>query len=428
MKTAASESLFEKAKLLIPGGVNSPVRAFKAVGGSPLFIQKAKGAYLWDVDGNRYIDYIGSWGPIILGHADTSVVKAVKRQLEKGSSYGAPTELEVQLAEEVCRAFPSIEKVRFVSSGTEAVMGAVRAARGFTGRKKIIKFDGCYHGHADHLLVKAGSGAATLGQPDSAGVPEEFVSHTLIARYNDLASVEALFQKIPGQIAAVLIEPIVGNMGVILPRGNFLSRLRDLCHRQKALLIFDEVMTGFRVAYGGVQELYGIQPDLTCLGKIIGGGFPVGAYGGKKEIMSVIAPEGPVYQAGTLSGNPVAMVAGLVTLQILKKKNPYPELNKRTQKLTQGLEEAARTSAVSVKLGRAGSMFTLFFADKEIIDADSARSCDTKRFANFFQGMLREGIYWPPAQFEAAFLSVEHSERDVERTIGAAKNVLAVLH
>jgi glutamate-1-semialdehyde 2,1-aminomutase len=421
MKREKSQQLFRKAVERIPGGVNSPVRAFKAVGGDPIFIKSAKGSTLVDVDGNRYIDYVGSWGPMILGHAHPRVIKAIKRAIKNGTSFGAPTELEVKLAEEVCRAFPSMEKVRFVNSGTEAVMGAVRVARAFTKRSKIVKFDGCYHGHADHLLVKAGSGAATLGTPDSAGVPEEFASQTLIAKYNDPASVETHFKKLPGEIAAVLIEPVVGNMGVIVPRLDFLKKLRELCDREKALLIFDEVMTGFRVAYGGVQELYGVPADLTTLGKIIGGGLPVGAYGGKKEIMSLVAPEGPVYQAGTLSGNPVAMAAGLETLTILKGKNPYHELSQKTQRLVQGLKEALGQKGIPVYAERAGSMFTIFFTDKTVTDADSARMSDTSQFAKFFRGMLEQGIYLAPSQFEACFVSTAHSEKDIERTIDAAK-------
>lgn len=413
--------MWEKACRLIPGGVNSPVRAFKAVGGNPLFIRKAKGPYLWDVDGNKFIDYVGSWGPMILGHTYPRVVKAIKEQIKKGTSYGAPTELEIRLAQEVCRAFPSVKQVRFVNSGTEAVMSAVRLSRGFTGRPKVVKFDGCYHGHADHLLVKAGSGAQTLGQPDSAGVPSEFTVHTLMARFNDLASVERHFQKFPNEIAAVLVEPIVGNMGVILPRRDFLANLKGLCHRNAALLLFDEVMTGFRVAYGGVQELYGVQADLTCLGKIIGGGLPVGAYGGRREIMEKVAPLGPVYQAGTLSGNPVAMAAGLETLQILREKNPYPALNLATKQLTLGIEEALKAAGIKVHLSRAGSMFTIFFTEKNIVDADSARGCDTKKFAQFFHAMLEGGVYLPPSQFETAFVSMGHGERDIEKTVAAAR-------
>ena len=423
MKTNQSQQLFERALQKIPGGVNSPVRAFKAVGGNPIFIKKAKGATLTDVDGNCYIDYVGSWGPMILGHAHPKVLKAIKRTIKAGTSFGAPTELEIRLAEEVCSAFPSIKKLRFVNSGTEAVMSAVRLARAFTQRKKIVKFDGCYHGHADHLLVKAGSGAATLGVPDSAGIPEEFAGQTLVARYNDLGSVETLFKRFVGEIAAVLIEPIVGNMGVILPRRDFLKRLKELCEREKALLIFDEVMTGFRVAYGGVQELYGVQADLTTLGKIIGGGLPVGAYGGKKEVMRLVAPEGPMYQAGTLSGNPVAMAAGLETLNILKKKNPYAGLSLRTQKLVQGIKEVADRFGISLYAERAGSMFTFFFTDKMVVDAESARGSDTKKFAEFFRGMLSRGVYFPPSQFEACFVSTAHSERDIEKTIEASRKV-----
>lgn len=423
MKTEKSQQLFQRAIEWIPGGVNSPVRAFKAVGGNPIFIKSAKGATLYDVDGNKYLDYIGSWGPMILGHAHPRVIKAIKKTIKNGTSFGAPTELEVKLAEEVCRAFPSIEKIRFVNSGTEAVMAAVRVARGYTKRKKIVKFDGCYHGHADHLLVKAGSGAATLGTPDSAGVPEEFAAQTLVARYNDISSVESLFKKFPSEIAAVLIEPIVGNMGVIVPRLDFLKKLRELCDREKAVLIFDEVMTGFRVAYGGVQELYGVRADLTTLGKIIGGGLPVGAYGGKKEIMSLVTPEGPVYQAGTLSGNPVAMAAGLETLKILKGKNPYQDLSQKTQHLVKGLKEIMDKEGIPVYAERAGSMFTIFFTDKTVTDADSARTCDTEKFAKFFRRMLEQGIYLAPSQFEACFVSMAHSKKDIERTIDAAKKI-----
>lgn len=424
MTTTKSQLLFQRALERIPGGVNSPVRAFKAVGGSPLFIKKAKGPRIWDVDGNAFIDYVGSWGPMVLGHAPSRVVAAIKGAVKSGTSFGAPTEAEVLLAEEAAQAFPSIERVRFVNSGTEAVMSAVRVARAFTKRKKIIKFDGCYHGHADHLLVKAGSGAATLGQPDSAGVPEEFAGQTLVARYNDPGSVEGLFKKFPAEIAAVLIEPIVGNMGVILPRRDFLKKLREICDREKTILIFDEVITGFRVAFGGVQELYGVRADLTTLGKIIGGGLPVGAYGGRKEIMDLVAPEGPVYQAGTLSGNPVAMAAGLETLKILKEKNPYAVLSQKTQALTQGIKEAAAARGIPVYCERAGSMFTVFFNDKTVIDADSARTSDTARFAKFFRGMLERGIYLAPSQFEACFVSTAHSEGDIEKTIDAARESL----
>lgn len=427
MNDSHSRSLWGSAQALFPGGVNSPVRAFKAVGGRPRFIEKGRGSEVWDVDRNRYIDYVGSWGPMILGHAAPRVVAAAKKALKRGSSFGAPTELEVQLATEVTAAFPSIEKVRFVNSGTEAVMGAVRVARAATKRKRLIKFDGAYHGHADHLLVKAGSGAATLGIPDSAGVPEEFASLTLVARYNDLAGIEALFEKFPGEISAVIAEPIMGNIGVILPRRDFLPRLREVTQKAGALLIFDEVMTGCRVAHGGAQEMYRVRPDLTCLGKIIGGGFPVGAYGGRCDLMSLVAPEGPVYQAGTLSGNPVAMAAGLETLRVLREKDPYAALSHRTQQLTQGLKEVASQKGVPVYLERAGSMFTLFFTPQTVIDADSARTSDIKKFAAYFQGMLEEGIYLPPSQFEAAFVSTAHTENDIERTIKAAERAFARL-
>ncbi len=426
MKNLKSRALFRKAQDLIPGGVDSPVRAFKGVGGTPLFIRSAKGSRMTDVDGNSYIDFVGSWGPMILGHAHPRVLSAIQKTLKRGTSFGAPSELEVQLASEVRRAFPSVEKIRFVNSGTEAVMSAVRVARGFTGRKKIIKFDGCYHGHADSLLVKAGSGAQTLGQPDSAGVPAEFAAHTLIARYNDVASVEAAFQACPGDIAGVLIEPVVGNMGVILPRRDFLPKLREICDREKSLLIFDEVMTGFRVAFGGAQELFGIRPDLTTLGKIIGGGLPVGAYGGRREIMSLVAPEGPVYQAGTLSGNPVAMAAGLETLKILREKKPYKLLNQKTQILKQGLWEIAKERGIPMQVESAGSMLTAFFNEAPVTDADSARRSDTAAFARFFHGMLKNGVYLAPSQFEACFVSTAHSDREIEKTVQAVQKVLEV--
>lgn len=424
MKRRKSQQLFQKAFQRIPGGVDSPVRAFKAVGGDPVFIRSAKGSKVTDVDGNTYIDYVGSWGPMILGHSHPRILAAIQKAMKSGTSFGAPCELEVELAEEIRCAVPSIEKVRFVNSGTEAVMSAVRLARGFTGRKKIIKFDGCYHGHADYLLVKAGSGAQTLGQPDSAGVPEEFTAHTLVARFNDAASVEVLFQRHPGEIACVILEPIVGNMGVILPRDGFLKSLRELCDREKTLLLFDEVMTGFRVAYGGAQELYGIRPDLTTLGKIIGGGLPVGAYGGRAEIMDLVAPVGPVYQAGTLSGNPVAMAAGLATLKILRTTKPYRRLEKGTRGLCDGLRDAARRAGVPVTVAQAGSMFTVFFTAREVSNAEDARSCDTSRFAKFFRAMLESGIYLAPSQFEACFVSTAHSERDLNRTISSAQKAL----
>ncbi|MBI1909808.1 MAG: glutamate-1-semialdehyde 2,1-aminomutase [Deltaproteobacteria bacterium] len=427
MRTTESERLFSQATQLMPGGVSSPVRAFKGVGGTPLFIKKAKGPHLWDTDGNRYIDYVGSWGPMILGHNHPFVIKKVKQALKRGTSFGTPTESEITLATLVQEAFPSIQKIRFVNSGTEAVMGALRVARAFTKRKKIIKFDGCYHGHADTLLVKAGSGAATLGIPNSAGVPEEFVQNTLIARYNDIAGVEELFQKNPGAIAAVIIEPIVGNMGVILPRLDFLKKLRELCDREKNLLIFDEVMTGFRVAFGGVQQLYNIRPDLTTLGKIIGGGFPVGAYGGKKEIMQLVAPEGPVYQAGTLSGNPIAMAAGIATLEALKKLNPYESLSQKTQILTKGFKEAASRYGIPVTVERAGSMFTIFFSAGPITNAEEVRRSDTQKFSRFFHAMLDQGVYLPPSPFEAAFVSISHSEWEISKTLDSAEKAFQAL-
>lgn len=424
MKRTKSKKLFAAALGKIPGGVNSPVRAFKSVGGDPVFISKAKGAWLVDVDGNRYVDYVGSWGPMILGHAHPKVLGAIAKAMKNGTSFGAPCELEVMLAEEVCRAVPSIQKVRFVSSGTEAVMGAVRAARGFTGRKKIIKFDGCYHGHADYLLVKAGSGAQTLGQPDSSGVPQEFTEETLVARFNDILSVEALFKAYPSEIAAVILEPVVGNMGVIPPRDGFLQKLRDLCSREETVLIFDEVMTGFRLAYGGAQEVYGVRPDLTTLGKIIGGGLPVGAYGGRAEIMDMVAPVGPVYQAGTLSGNPVAMAAGLETLKILKATKPYKKLEKATAELCSGLREAAKKAGVSAVVAQAGSMFTTFFTDREVTNADDARRCDTALFGKFFRAMLESGVYLAPSQFEASFISTAHASADIAKTLKAAREAL----
>lgn len=421
MKRNKSKKLFAQALSRIPGGVNSPVRAFRSVGGDPLFIAKAKGAWLTDADGNRYVDYVGSWGPMIMGHAHPKVLAAISKAMKNGTSFGAPCELEVQLAEEVIRAVPSIQKVRFVSSGTEAVMGAVRAARGFTGRKKIIKFDGCYHGHADYLLVKAGSGAQTLGQPDSAGVPQEFTEETLVARFNDILSVEALFKAYPSEIAAVIIEPVVGNMGVIAPRDGFLQKLRDVCTREEAVLIFDEVMTGFRLAYGGAQELYGVKPDLTTLGKIIGGGLPVGAYGGRAEIMDMVAPLGPVYQAGTLSGNPVAMAAGLATLKILKATKPYKALEKNTSAVGFELKEIMKKAGIPIVVAQVGSMFTVFFTDQDVVHADAARSCDTTRFGKFFRAMLDQGVYLAPSQFEAAFLSTMHGSKERGKTIDAAR-------
>ncbi len=427
MKFAHSQNLFQEASLHLVGGVDSPVRAFKGVGGTPLFIKRAKGASLWDVDGNRYIDYVGSWGPMIWGHAPLFVLNAIRRAIRSGTSFGAPSEAETQLAQWVKRCVPSIEKIRFVNSGTEATMGAIRAARGYTKRDKIIKFDGCYHGHADHLLVKAGSGAQTLGTPDSAGVPSALAQETLVATYNDLGSVAALFQKFPGQIAAVIVEPVVGNMGVILPQANFLPGLRDLCTHEQSVLIFDEVMTGFRLALGGAQELYGVKPDMTCLGKIIGGGLPVGAYGGAQDIMSVVAPEGPVYQAGTLSGNPVAMAAGSATLKELIKSPPYAQLNEASSELMRGLRDIAAQVSIPVQVNQVGSMWTLFFADRPITNAGEARRSDTKRFAQFFHLMIEAGVYLPPSQFEAAFVSAVHTTHEFEKTLQRAEAALQKL-
>lgn len=424
LKTETSRRYLERAGRLIPGGVNSPVRAFKAVGGAPLFIDHAQGAQIWDVDGNSYLDYVGSWGPLIHGHAHPVVVRAIREAASRGTSYGAPTLAEIELAELITTAMPSIEMVRLVNSGTEATMSAVRVARAFTGRDRIIKFDGCYHGHADMLLARAGSGVATLGLPDSAGVPAAAVEHTLIAPYNDVAAVERLFAHHAGEIAAILVEPVAGNMGVVPPARGFLQSLRKLATSSGALLIFDEVITGFRVIWGGAQGLYGIQPDLTCLGKIIGGGLPVGAYGGRRDIMSLVAPLGPVYQAGTLSGNPVAMAAGLATLRLLRDEQPYAELENRAAARCEGLNVAARRAGVAATINRAGSMFTMFFTGTGVTDYDSARTADAAQYARFFRRMLAQGIYLAPSQFEAAFLSTAHTDADVEKTIAAASVAL----
>lgn len=427
MTTEKSKALFESAKRIIPGGVNSPVRAFRAVGGGPRFIARGQGAYLWDVDGNRYIDYVGSWGPLITGHAHPQVIEAIQKAAERGTSYGAPTALEVELAEMVVEAVPSIEMVRFVNSGTEATMSALRLARAFTGRPKIIKFEGGYHGHADMLLAHAGSGVITLGLPDSAGVPQEAVQHTLTAPYNDLAAVEALFEANPGQIAAVILEPVAGNMGVVPPAQDFLAGLRRLTQAHDALFIFDEVITGFRVAYGGAQSLYGIQPDLTCLGKIIGGGLPVGAYGGRREIMQKVAPLGPMYQAGTLSGNPLAMTAGIETIKLLRQPGTYERLEIMTARLSEGLGVAAAEVGVPLTQNWVGSMMTAFFTAQPVTDYASAKTSDTARYAQFFRGMLERGVYLAPSQFEAAFVSLAHTEADIEATVEAVREVCAEL-
>jgi glutamate-1-semialdehyde 2,1-aminomutase len=419
-----SEDLFARAQRVIPGGVNSPVRAFKAVGGTPLFIARAQGARVWDADGSAYVDYLGSWGPMILGHAHPAVVEAVSRAARDGTSYGAPCAAEVELAERVTRLVPSIEKVRFVSSGTEATMSALRLARGFTGRRKILKLEGCYHGHADALLVAAGSGVATLGIPGSPGVPEGTVADTVVAPYNDVAAAERAFAEHGGDLAAVIVEPVAGNMGCVAPRDGYLQALRDLTQSHGAVLIFDEVITGFRVAPGGAQAVYEIQPDLTCLGKIVGGGLPVGAYGGRADIMDHIAPDGPVYQAGTLSGNPLAMAAGAATLDVLQGTGIYPRLESLTGRLCAGLERAAVAAGVPVAVNRVASMFTVFFCRGPVTDYATARTADTAAFARFFHAMLDRGFYLPPAQLESAFVSLAHAESDIDATIAAARDVL----
>ncbi len=416
-----SKKLFSRAQKYLVGGVNSPVRAFKSVGGNPIFIHKGKGAYLWDVDGNKYADFVGSWGPLILGHNHPSILLKIRQQAVLGSSYGAPTELEIEMAKLVSEAIPSIEKVRFVSSGTEAAMSAIRLARGATKRDKIIKFSGCYHGHSDGLLVKAGSGATTLGVPDSSGIPKAYSAQTIVLPYNDSSAAIRCFKKMGEEIAAIIVEPIAANMGVILPQKGFLETLRHVTQQWGALLIFDEVITGFRVSYGGAQKLLGIKPDLTCLGKIIGGGLPVGAFGGKKEIMEHLSPLGPVYQAGTLSGNPLAMAAGIETLKQLKKLNPYSELEKRCKKFIQSWISAAQINQI-------GSLFTLFFSEQPVTDYSSALKANTKLYAQFFHKLLEQGIYFPPSQFEAAFISCAHEESLLEKISYKILNTLRSLN
>ncbi len=420
MKTSRSTQLFQEAQQLIPGGVNSPVRAFRSVGGQPRFIARAKGARLYDVDGNSYLDYVLSWGPMILGHAAPSVIGAIKKAAGRGTSYGAPTELEVLLAREIRSAFPSMEKVRLVSSGTEAVMSAIRVARGFTKRDGIVKFEGCYHGHSDYLLAKAGSGVATLGIPDSPGVPADFAKHTFTIPYNDLGAARRIIAEQGSRLACIILEPIAGNMGVVPPAPEFLSTLRQLTAEHDILLIFDEVISGFRVSYGGAQELFGIKPDLTVLGKIIGGGLPVGAYGGRKDIMDLIAPSGPVYQAGTLSGNPLAVTAGLATLKQLRAKGLYKKLDERAGALAKGIGEAAKKTQVPLRQTRVGSMMTAFFTEGPVLDWNSVKQSDTKRYGRFFHKMLEQGVYLAPSQFEAAFLSTAHTSSDIEKTVRAA--------
>jgi glutamate-1-semialdehyde 2,1-aminomutase len=423
VKTQKNARLFQQAKKVIPGGVNSPVRAFNAVGANPIFIEKAKGPYLYDADGNRYIDYCLSWGPMILGHANTLVLNEVKKVMAKGTSFGIPTKLETQLADMIVKAIGSVDKVRLVSSGTEAVMTAIRLARGTTGKDKIIKFIGGYHGHVDHMLVRAGSGATTLGAPSSPGVPKDFTKHTLLAPYNDLKAVEKVFTKYRNSIAAVIIEPVAGNMGVIPAKKSFLKGLRTLCTKNKSILIFDEVITGFRVAYGGIQKQLGIKADLTCLGKIIGGGFPIGAVGGKAKIMNNLSPQGTVYQAGTLSGNPVCVAAGIATLKQLKSQNPYHHLNQLTQQFCQQITDVLAKSGIEHSINQIGSMFTLFFNPGPVTDYKSALKSDTKKFAHYFKHMLKAGIYLPPSQFEACFLSTQHTEAHIKRTLAAVRKL-----
>jgi glutamate-1-semialdehyde 2,1-aminomutase len=425
--TARSAALFAEAQLHLPGGVDSPVRAFRGVGGTPRFIERGKGAAVWDVDGNRYIDYLASWGPLIAGHAHPGVVAAVQEAATNGTSYGAPTEAEVELAKLVKLAFPSIDLVRFVSSGTEATMTALRLARAFTNRETILKFDGGYHGHADGLLVQAGSGPLTFGQPDSPGVPSAAARQTLSIPYNDLVALREAFQAHPDQIAAVIVEPVAGNMGVVPPEPGFLEHLRSMTRENGALLIFDEVITGFRIALGGAQERYRVTPDLTCLGKIVGGGLPVGAYGGRREIMQQVSPLGPVYQAGTLSGNPLATAAGLATLRLLTEPGIYGHLETLSARLVDGVGAAARAAGVAYTANRVGSMFTGFFCEGPVTDYASAKRADTARYARFFHAMLDGGVYLAPSQFEAGFVSLAHTEADIDATIKCAADVFATL-
>jgi glutamate-1-semialdehyde 2,1-aminomutase len=422
-----SAKLFKEAQRYLLGGVNSPVRAFKAVGGTPVFMKRGQGSKLYDEDNNEFIDYVCSWGPLILGHAHPQVVKEIKKAAECGLSFGTPTELETTLAKIIGEAMPSIEMLRFVNSGTEATMSAIRLARAFTGRNKIVKFAGCYHGHSDGLLIKAGSGVATLGIPNSPGVPASFAADTLVTSYNRPKAVEQLFDAFAPEIAAIIVEPIAGNMGVVPSQHSFLECLRSLSREAGTLLIFDEVITGFRVAYAGAQALYKITPDLTCLGKIIGGGLPVGAYGGRCDIMEMVAPLGPVYQAGTLAGNPLAMTAGIETLKFLNQPHIYSQLEARSRLLEEGITAAANKSSIDIQVSRAGSMLTAFFTKKPVTDYETANQANTKLFSNFFHQMLANGIYWPPSQFEAAFVSLAHTGKDIQDTIGAVNQILSSL-
>ena len=418
-----SKKLFSNAIKVIPGGVNSPVRAFKAVCSKPVFIDRAKGPYLYDVDGNKYIDYCLSWGPMILGHANSRVLAPVKKVMAKGTSFGIPTDLETQLAEMIVQAIASVEKVRLVSSGTEAVMTAIRLARGSTGRDKIIKFIGCYHGHVDHMLVQAGSGATTLGAPSSPGVPKDFTKHTILLPYNNTKMLEKAFEKYKGQIAALIVEPIAGNMGVVPPAGDFLKTIRKLSTKNRSILIFDEVITGFRIKYGSVQDLFGVKADLTCLGKIIGGGFPIGACGGRAKLMNSLAPTGQVYQAGTLSGNPVCVAAGIATLKMLKSKKVYSRLDTSAKRLCDGMRQVLQERDIKHTINQIGSMFTLFFNPNPVTDYASAVKSDTARYAKFHIAMLKQSIYLPPSQFEACFISTEHKPADIDKTISAVRRV-----